>query len=363
MAKKVDMSILTQAMEGAQHQELQKGSPRTLDPKFPVFSTPVNQDILVYIPRVNMVNGENGETMQLLSTFIHDYKKGQGYGQLRCINGLTPAINPVYEVLGYDGSCPACQGMSEVWELYNRKLSEAARKLGVDPQNDPGNVLKSAKDKIREEMDLKSPEEYVTFPIVIIPTTGKMQPAPDAHKNLVVQFVTWRKKRYEDNILAPLETLMTNPGHPAGMYWVWKFSYNTEGKQANARDSAKNAKYNIITEAQAVEFLKQFTPFCEEAAKEFTNAKAVQVLVANQFLYKEDIDKEVSGIMAKTRSLLEISDVNSVATPQIGGMIGGNPLAGFGGNLGAPASPQTETPATPNAAPSFGDAGGFKFGE
>ena len=113
---------------------------------------------------------------------------------------------------------------------------------------------------------MKGAEEYVTFPIVIIPTKGKMQPTDDAIDNLRVEFVTWRRKRYEDNILAALDTLMVNPGHPAGMYWVWKFSYNTEGKQANARDSAKNAKYVPITDSGAMAFLNKFTAL-EEAER------------------------------------------------------------------------------------------------
>lgn len=329
MARKVDLSLLAQLNAGAENQEIKKGSSKTTDKNFPVFSTPVNEDILVYIPKTNLVATENGEDMKLLNVFIHDYKQGQGFGQLRCINGLSGGV---YDMLGYDGTCPACEAMKDAWELYNRKLKAEATKLGIDPQNDPGEVLKSARTKILGEMDMKNPEEYVTFPVVIIPLKGKMQPADDALANLKVQFVTWRRKRYEDNILAALDTLMVNPGHPAGMFWVWKFSYNTEGKQANARDSAKNAKYTPITDSAALSILSKLTSACEDAAKDFTNEKATEVIVANQFMYKEDLDKEVDKIMSKTRSLLEISDIGSVAQPQL--TAGANPLASFGGAIG-----------------------------
>lgn len=334
MARKVDLSLIAALTAGAEGQEIKKGHSKTTDSKFPVFSTPVNEDILVYIPKTNVVTTENGTDMKLLSTHIHDFKQGNGYGQIRCINGLAGGV---FETLGYDGSCPACDAMKDEWELYNRKLNAEAKKLGIDPQNDPGEVLKSARTKILGEMSMKNPEEYVTFPVVIIPLKGKMQPADDAVKNLKVQFVTWRKKRYEDNIVAALDTLMVNPGHPAGMFWIWKFSYNTEGKQATARDSAKNAKYTPITDSAALSILGNLTEACEDAAKEFTNDKATEVLVANQFMYKEDIDKEIEKVMAKTRSMLEVSDIGAVAQPQI--TAGANPLAGFGGAIGTKETP------------------------
>jgi len=335
MARKVDVSLISQLNAGAENQEVKKGNRKTIDPNFPVFSTPVNEDILVYIPKTNVITTENGEDMKTLDAFIHDYKQGNGYGQIRCISGLSGGVYT--EVLGYDGTCPACEAMTDAWELYRRKLDAEAKKLGIDPQNDPTDVLKSARQKILSEMDIRGAEEYVTFPVVIIPTKGKMQPTEDAINNLKVQFVTWRKKRFEDNILAALDTLMTNPGHPAGMFWIWKFSYNTEGKQANARDSAKNAKYTPIVDSNALAFLGQYVTHCEKAAENFTNDKATEVLVANQFLYKEDYDAQINKIMAKTRSLLEISEVGGVVQPQI--TAGVNPLASFGG-----VTPQIESP-------------------
>lgn len=359
MARKVDVSLISQLNAGAEGQEVKKGNRRTTDPNFPVFATPVNEDILVYIPKTNLVTTENGEDMKVLDVFIHDYKQGNGFGQMRCVNGLSGGI---FEQLGYDGTCPACESMSDAWELYRRKLEAEAKKLGIDPQNDPTDILKSARQKIIGEMDMKGAEEYVTFPVVIIPTKGKMQPTEDAVDNLKVQFVTWRKKRYEENILGALDTLMTNPGHPAGMFWIWKFSYNTEGKQANARDSAKNAKYTPIVDSQALAFLGQYAPYCEKSAAGFTNDKATEVIVANQFMYQEDYADKVAKIMAKTRSLLEISEVGAAAQPQIAG--GVNPLASFGGV--APQPQITQPQASNNGMPDLGIIGGgnpVKFGD
>lgn len=342
--RKVDTSLLQGLVEHSQNQEVQRGTPRTTDPRFPVFSTPVNQDILVYIPRTNVVVTENGEEMQLLHSHIHQGRIGRQFVSLRCISGLTG--NPVFDELGYDGTCPACDATQEAWELYRIKLDAEAKRIGIDPQDDPNDTLKPAREKILSEMDIRGAEEYVTFPVVIIPTKGKMLPADDWANNLEVVFVNWRKQRYDDTIGAALESLMENPGHPAGLFWFWKFSYDTKGKQANARDSARNAKYTIIQDQNALQMYEPIRAVAEEKAKEFTLVKAAEVVVANHFLYKEDLEVEVNKVMAKTRQLLDLAKQGGAAAlPQAGqaqGQLpagGGNPLANFGTAQGsAPAN-------------------------
>ena len=326
MARKVDVSLLAQLNAGAEKQEVKKGGfSRTSDPRFPVFGTPINKDILVYIPNTNVIQTENGSEMKLMNVHTHTYRDGNITGMLRCISGLEGGVYT--EVLGYDGTCPACEAVKDCWALYNRKLDAEAKKLGIDPQNDTGDVLKSTRRKILDEMDMKGTEEYVTFPIVIIPTQeGKMVPANDALNNLQVQFVVWTKKRYEKNIIGALDSLMENPGHPGGMFWVWKFSYDTGGKQANARDSAKNAKYMPITDGNFLNVLNPAKATLDKAAADFTNEKATEVIISNQFMYKEDLEDRVNKIMAKTRNLLSLSETESLGAPALGA----NPLASFG---------------------------------
>lgn len=324
--RKVDISKIGTLLESSANQVVTRGVQKTEDINFPVFATPVNEDILVYIPKTNLVVSEDGqEEMKVVNAHIHDYKKGKQYGQMRCISGLSGGI---FDELGYDGSCPCCEANKEVWDLYNEKLKIEAEKLGLDVQNDTNDMLKPVKEKLRGEMELKNPEEYVTFPIVIIPLKGKMQPTDDAINNLKPVFVTWRKKRYEDSIIAQLEGLMENPGHPAGMFWLWKFTYNTEGKQATARDSAKNAKYMILPTDWKAKYGAELEGACEEVAKEFTNIKATEVLVANQFLYKEDVEEEVNKIMVKTRQQLDLLRVGGGQTTPL--LEGVNPLDGYG---------------------------------
>lgn len=330
MARKVvDVSLLSELNKGAENQEIKKGGfSKTTDVNFPVFSTPINKDIMVYIPMMNVVNTENGEEMKLLTSHNHTYREGNITNMLRCISGLEGGVYS--SVLGYDGNCPACEAVKDCWTLYNFKLKAEADKLGIDPQNDTADVLKGARQKILSEMDMKGAEEYVTFPIVIIPTLEeKFIPTPDFIKNLKVQFVVWRKKRYDDNILAAMDTLMENPGHPGGRFFKWKFHYTDKDATANARDSAKNAKYTLLTDAAFLEQMSKAKPFLEKACAEFTNEKATEVIVSNQFMYREDLDQMINKIMAKTRHLNSISENGALGTPASAT----NSLAGFAGTL------------------------------
>ncbi len=326
----VDPAMLQGLVNSSMTQEVQRGTPKTSDPAFPVFATPVNRDIIVYIPHTNVVSTENGEIMQVLPSHIHDTVQGKSFSSIRCISGLS---GPQFDELGYDGTCPACEAMSDVWELYKVKLEAEAKRYGItDVQDDPNDTLGPIRKRILAERAIKDVEEYVTFTAVIIPTKAKYTPTDDAMDNLEPVFVHWRKQRYEDNITAELDKMMNPPSHPAGLFWYWKFSYDTKGKEATPRDSAKNAKYSVISDPQALAIFEPFREKAEEVAKEFTLLKAAEVVIAVQFLYKEDLQAEVDGLMSKTRQLLKMANQGGGVQPAIGTpqQQGANPLANFG---------------------------------
>lgn len=326
----IDPSMLAGLVEGSMSQEVKKGSSKSIDPNFPVFSTPVNEDIIVYIPKVNVISTENGEEMSVLPALIHDAKIGKQFKSIRCIHGLTGGF---YDQLGYDGSCPSCEGMAEVWELYNAKMAAEAKRMGVDLQNDPNDTMKPIREKLLRDMDLKGAEEFVTFPICIIPTKARFTPADNAEQEIKTVFVQWRKKRYEEKIIKGLDSLINNPGHPAGMFWFWQFTYDAKGKQHTAMDSARNARYSPINDPGFAETFNRFIPICEEQAKEFTILKAAEVVVANQFSFKEDIEAEVGKVLAKTRNQLEVIKLGGTEALAIEGgqpASAENALANFG---------------------------------
>jgi hypothetical protein len=231
--------------------------------------------------------------------------------------------------------------MSEVWELYNMKIDAIAKQFGVTPQNDPQEVLKPHREKIlREEMDLKNSEEFVTFPVVIIPQKSKLVPADDAAQKMQAFFVTWRKKRYDEGIIQKaLGSMLNNPGHPGGLFMLWQFTYETGGKEATVMQSARNAAYKVITEQQVLNTLEPLRSIAEAKAKPFDLVKASEVLVANQFMYKEDLAIEVDKALKRTRQVLEAAQVKGVPALNAGGAtnpVGGNVLQNFGFGQGTP---------------------------
>lgn len=351
--KKVDMTMIAGLVEGTQEQEAPKGFQASTDPNFPVFKTPVNEDILVYIPRVGVRQTENGEVHDVLRSLLHDYREGNNYGSMRCVHGLDGNAHAVYQALGYDGTCPACEASKESWDLYRLKIEAAAKVAGVDPQNDPNNVLKTAKENALKEMAVRNAEEYVTFPVVVIPCSAKNQPAPDALDRLQVFFVHWRKQRYDENFLSTLDVLVNNPGHAAGQFFQWKFTYDSKGKQHTARDSAKNAKYLLIQDNAVREAWQSIAAKGDELASAFTVQKAAEVVVAVQFSYKDDMETDVNKLMRSTRAAIDVANTGAAAlpqgtaTPQIaGGTAGANPLASFTAqeNFGAQAPAGGATP-------------------
>lgn len=360
---KLDLGVITQITKETQQQEKPVGFSKTLDPAFPVFTTPVQQSVLVYIPRTNVVETENGEIVENLKTFVHNYKEGKAFLQARCIRGLSGGV--FTEQLGYDGECPFCGATSAEWDVYNKKLEYEAKKLGVDPANDPQEVLKPVKQKLARERAVDNDEEFVTFPVILIPMkaeTGKKRNynvADNWEENLQPCFVTWKKKRYEDYITGAIDKLPGTVGvdHEGGTFWIWCFEYDAKGKEPNARDAAKEAKYTPIVDSAS---LAQYLPIVEtlEArVAEFTREKAQEVLVMNQFYSKADLEQTANKLQAKAKAVLQQLEAmelggGSTAAPQgLGaGLSGfGNPAGSTGVEQKTPAQLGTGVDATPPA--------------
>lgn len=345
----LDKTRLEAIMAMRSQQEVKKSYGST-DPNFPLFKTPVGENLLVYIPTLNVTElPDGGEVNNLLETVVHDYHNGKQFGTIPCISGI-PEDNPLAIELGYAGhSCPACEANAECWSLVDAKISAVAKELGIDPNNDPSGTIKQQRSSITAEMAIKGSQTYVTFPIVVIPHK-KMMPTADAKDNLKVYFVTMVKKRYEEKVCAGLDSLIASNGHIAGRFMLWKFIYDTEGKQPNSRDAARNASFQIITDGQALSYYNPLKDACEEAAKEFTNLKALEVLPALACKSYDEIVKDVTRVMHQTRLTLAAIGNGDTASNALPSSSPENVLKSFGAtptNLGVDESEtatQSETP-------------------
>ena len=283
----------------------------TKDVNFPLFKTPVNEKLLVYIPTVNLVKNADGtEYNDLLYTALHSYNKGKQFGSVACISGLD-ADNPVSQMLGYSGhTCPACDAVNECWTLVNKKVEARAKEIGIDPNNDPNEILKPARQQFIKEMALSRATEYVTFPIVVIPHKD-LSLTEESIRGMKAYYVTLSRQRYEEKVCSQLATFITNPGHIAGRFMLWDFTYDTKGAVPNARDSARLARFMILTDATALQVFEPLRSHAEELAKDFTNVKALQVLTAIEPQTYDTLTSNVNSIMQETRKLLSILDVDT----------------------------------------------------
>lgn len=283
------------------------------DAKYPLFKTPVGENLLVYIPTLNVVNlPEGGEYMNILETCVHDFKVGKQFGTIPCIAGISDD-DPMAEELGYTGhTCPACDAVAECWQLIDKKVNAIASELGVDPQNDPEEKIKPYRSKAIAEMAIRNTSQIVTFPIVVIPHK-KLIPTEDAMEKMQTYFVTMTKQRFNEKVCAGLSALMYNPGHIGGKFMLWQFVYDTKGQTPNARDAAKNAVFNIVTDSQALEKYEPYKAKAEEIASSFTNLKALEVLTALECKDYNSIVNDVNRVMKTTRAILAVNGDNDTS--------------------------------------------------
>lgn len=345
MAQKVDMSKLSSAMlQAANEQEAGGSFSRVWDPKYGLMETPLNRKVIVYIPKnfAGMVH----------EPVIHPtHKSAKQFGNVRCINGLSTG----FEALGYTGECPYCEALKTAWDLYSEKLNIQAANMGIDPQNDPNDALKGAKETLRNEMAIRGADKYIVFPVVLIPCDDNGNVDVSGTKPIEPKFVMWRKQRYEE-VLANSEVL-EDAETPAGLFMRWSFTYDTKGKQANARDSAKALKCKVLDKPEQLAVLNQFVDACEQAVAEFTVEKAVDNIKALNFFTYDDCVKDAEDIIKASKVQLSQLQMANAA---------GNGAAALTGATGAPALNTAEnavanfgvTPAAPVTAPAAPVAGG-----
>lgn len=275
------------------------------DTNINMFKTPINEKIIVYIPK------RGGEALKLV---LHDYKSGKIFGRERCIKNVVVDAEAqidkgngdieTYQVK-YDGECPLCRARRVEGELANVNIELALLEQGFTLENVPEEVKKQTQREFYSKMALQKSTQYVIFPIVIIPVDNKYKRIED--KEIRTEYVLWKAKRYEENILKALESMIDEPESPEGLFWLWDFTYNTEGKEPTAMLSAKNAKYKVIENDKVLSVLREYEAEAEESAKEYTNLKAITTIKDAVFKDKEVLEKLAKTIEEKAATTLEVA--------------------------------------------------------
>lgn len=302
-------------------QTINQSTPKSADPdNFPVFDIPINTRVLVYVP--NCIVEEDGvEELRMDKPLIHMVMDGKRFGKLRCIRGLS-------ESTGYSGNCPLCDGESEPWTLANLQIKEACKVRGLDINDSLNDSVKELKRNFYSSRVIKSPDQYYTFPIVVIETDPndikKIISGEDGKPLYKIYWYQIAKSTYNEKWLSVLEGLEDEPSHPGGHFFVLNYTYESKSGDYNKRDSAKAMK--VIP--KNIASLNPFKQEWDKAAEEWTPAKSMATVYDNMYYEEADLEEEADRLLVGTRekiAIYESMETTGVAIQQ-----------GTGFNLGAP---------------------------
>lgn len=325
---------------------------RSTDPvNFPVFETPINKKVLVYVPNHRVTNAEGAEEMRMDKGAFHAVISGGQYMSLRCYSGIYN------EEEGYDGSCPLCDTQNDIWELYRKEYASIAKAKGIDPDNDPEDLLKPVRQELTRNMVVKAPEVWYTFPIVVIECEeGTTNPKIGEDNKLKFQpmWYSIRESTYIDKWAKAFETMADSPTHPAGNWFVLNFTYTPKSGKHDKMGSARALQVGC---KQMSSDYVQWADYFNKLTEEWDAFKAQETVIANQYYDLEDVKKMADEAMKPVRQKLEIFELKEQTG--VGAIAQTNnaqqALAGFGNVTeqsgtdagAAPAAPQPVTPPQP----------------
>lgn len=310
-----DANKFSKIKEASAAQTGRVAQPKSTDPNFPVFETPINQKLLVYVPNHVEVT-EEGDMLRMDKGAIHQVFNRNSFGAYRCTNGV------IAEEDGYNGTCPLCDALGETWELYRLQYAQEAKKRGLDIQNDH-DALQPARSELLKNMAVKGGEIWLTFPIVVVETDeNKLIPKanPDGSFNVKPYFFQIRETTYNEKWVSSLDSIPDSPSHPGGHWFILDYTYQSKSGKHDKRGSANALKINY--KALGDKF-SQLSQFCDQITSEFTPQKATEVIYANMFYDLADLQKVTDDVMSSTRERLAV-----YAAASTGGLVPTTATAG-----------------------------------
>lgn len=305
-------------------QEISRSMPLSRDPvKYPVFRVPTNKKVLIYVPNHTVLNKDGEEELRMDKPYIHAVSvRKNSWEYYRCTSGL------VDNELGFDGTCPLCDGSSEPWDLAKYQIEDKCRAQGLNPDDKENETVKGIRQQAFSARVLNDAEQYVTFPIVVFETVnddGKTPVMSDDGKNVVFKIMWYsiRKSTYDEKWGSCLENMEDEPSHPGGLFFTLDFTYTPKSGDPNARDSARNLKvYN-----KTVKDSEKLRAALDKATEDWTPAVAQQMVIRNNIYTVEDLKSVADEVLETTRNLIALYESKSVTGSgieknEMAGMIG-----------------------------------------
>lgn len=308
--KKFTEEQLTALQSAVSSQVISTVTEKSLDPdNFPVFEVPVNQKVLVYVPNHVITNAEGIEELRMDKPYIHSIREGKNhFSKVRCIKGM--------QALGYSGNCPFCDAIDDGWALANEEIKEKCAAQGLDPEAKDNEAVKSIRATAFNSRAITAPDQYYTFPIVVIETNpGNFKEVVRDEEGKIKFKAMWysiSKSAYQKKWVKALESMEEEPDHPGGNCFCLDYTYEPKaGTEPNKRDSAR--ELSVIP--KKMKGFEKYAEHFDKMTEDWTPQKAIETVVDNIFAEEEDLETEAMRIMIPTRDKLELYRSLSVGDP------------------------------------------------
>lgn len=333
---------------------------RSYDPNYPVFEIPINQKILIYVPNHTLEYPDGSIGLRMDKFAAHAVIDGRNYNDIRC----TATI--VAPELGLDGSCPLCDSMNEVWELYNHEYADVAKSKGIDPKApEAQELLKEDRKDLVKSMVIKQAEVWYTFPIVVIEceekngqltTTPKKDPVTGQIKGTPMWY-SIREKTYEEKWIAGFDALSDDdnsavPNSPAGLWAVLNFTYTPKSGKHDKMGSARSLKVVFKT----MEGYGDWATYFDDMTADWDIAKAQETVVLDVLRDMEEMQQVRDVLMKPVHDKLAMYQLGNggAGLPTASGNaeqalanFGATPVEETSGAGAAPAAPPSSTGSLP----------------
>lgn len=324
-----DAGAFSQVAQASQAQTGKKVTEKSIDPiNFPVFETPVNRKVLIYVPN-HRTEDELGIRLRMDKGAFHQVIAQGGYHSVRCLSGI------ILEEENYDGTCPLCDVLPECWDLYHKQYEETAKMKGIDVNNDPEDSLKAVRQDLTKKMVVKGAEVWYTFPIVEIDCEeGKTVPKKNAEGQLSGKVVWYsiREQTYKEKWEKAFEAMEEECA--AGAWFVLNFTYESKSGQHDKMGSARALQvvYKPMGETYA-----SWATYYDQLTEGWTPQKATETVIANFFLEMEEVQEVTDVAMQPVRDKLAMLNMvaGGIGVPQSAPIVGTSSPEAIASQFGA----------------------------
>lgn len=294
-------NVSAKVQEQLNVQDVPKAAPKSTDPvNFPVFEVPVNQKLLVYVPKHTVTGPDGVERLRMDAPLIHSITDGKRFYSYRCINGLEDEAN------GLNGVCPLCEGCAEPWEYANLIIEGKCKDRGLDPEDTDNTEVKNIRSQAFSDRVIKDAVRYFTFPMVVFQTVNNECKQIEKDENGALKFqIYWytvSESQYEDKWKKALEAMEDEPLHPGGHFFLLNYTYTPKHGEPNKRDSARA----LVVSARNIKNSDKIREYLDNATEQWTPEKAIETVINNQIYNAAQLEEVADTVLENTRSMITL---------------------------------------------------------